>query len=280
MRRFERYSSRLHGTSVHHLKAGFGTDMTIDWNNRLRLFVINLARSPDRRQFMSEQLLRLGLPFDVFRAVDGHTLTDGDLVAYNREKRLRSFGDDLTPTEIGCYLSHYRLYRKIVTERIPRAVVFEDDTEISDDLPAILRALENSPESWEFIRLAGLRERKGKEVAYLGHGYRAVRLRHTACGSQAYIVNQQGARKLLDYGKEITRQVDITIDRYWENGLRIMAVQPYPAWPSSRFVSTIGAQKADVWRQPGKRSLRLPILAAKRLDSVNRRIYNLRTIFD
>lgn len=229
---------------------------------------------------MSEQLSRLGLPFDVFRAVDGRTLTEGDLVAYNREKRLRSFGDDLTPTEIGCYLSHYRLYRKIVAERIPRAVVFEDDTEISDDLPAILRALEDAPESWEFIRLAGLRERKGKDVARLGHGYRVVRLRHTACGAQAYIVNQQGARKLLDYGKEITRQVDITIDRYWENGLRIMAVQPYPVWTSSRFVSTIGAQKVDVWRQPGKRALRLPILAAKRLDGVNRRIYNLRTIFE
>ena len=112
--------------------------MTLDKNNQPRLFVINLDRSPDRRQFMSEQFSRLRLHFEFCRAVDGGALTERDLAPYDREKRWRAFGCDLTANEIGCYLSHYRLYERIVEEKIPRAVILEDDTELSDDFPAIV----------------------------------------------------------------------------------------------------------------------------------------------
>ena len=193
---------------------------------------------------------------------------------------MKAFGCDLTPNEIGCYLSHYRLYEKIIGENIQRAVILEDDVEISDDFPKILHALNGAPDDWEFIRLAGIRARKGKEVAKLSDKYRVVRLLNTACGAQAYLINLRGAKKLLKYGREITRQLDIMIDRYWENGLRIMAVLPYPASPSDRFDSTIGPGREDVWRQPGKRMIRVRTKMAKLVDGIYKRIYNLRIHFE
>lgn len=250
--------------------------MEDDRQTQPRLFVINLDRSPDRRRFMAERFDRLGMQHEFVAAVDGSALSQRDLAPYNREKRLKAFGCDLTPNEIGCYLSHYRLFEKIVDENIPRAMVFEDDVVVADDFPDVVRSLSEAPNDWEFIRLAGTRPRRGREVARLCGDYRVVRLLNTACGAQAYLVNLRGARKLLTYGREMTRQIDLTIDRYWENGLRIMAVQPYPVWSSDRFQSDIGADGDNVWRQPGMQLLRLRIKTAKMVDSINKRASNLR----
>lgn len=241
-----------------------------------RLFVINLERSPERRLFMSERLCRFGLKHEFISAVDGKSLTERDMVPYNREKRWRMFGCDLTPNEIGCYLSHFRLYEKIVEENIDRAVILEDDVDVAPDFPSVLRALSDAPDDWEFIRLAGLRQRKGKTVADLIDGYRIVRLLNTGAGTQAYLVTRGGARKLLEYAREIFRQLDITIDRYWENGLRIMAVQPYPVRSNGEFQSTIASNEIDGWRQPGKRWLRVSIKMDKSIDSVRKQICNAR----
>ena len=113
--------------------------------NRPRILVINLARSPDRRRFIGDRLGRLGLDHEFFPAVDGAALTEDDLVNYDRKARLKAFGCDLLPNELGCYLSHYRIYQKIIAESIPRALILEDDVEVSDDLPAILEALADAP---------------------------------------------------------------------------------------------------------------------------------------
>ena len=253
--------------------------MTENLDGHPQLFIINLERSGDRRKYMSDRLNQLSLGFEFYDAVDGAELTEYDLGSYNCEKRLKAFGCDLTPNEIGCYLSHYRLYEKIMSENIQQAVIMEDDVEIADDFPKILHELNGAPDDWEFIRLAGTRVRKGKEVAKLAGEYRVVRLLNTASGAQAYLINLRGAKKLLKYGREITRQLDMMIDRYWENGLRIMAVLPYPVGPCSRFRSTIGLPLGDVWRHPGKRMIRVRTKTAKLVDGINKRLYNLRIHF-
>ncbi len=245
---------------------------------RPRIFVINLARSPDRRRFIGDGLGRLGLDHEFFPATDGAALTEDDLANYDRKARLEAFGCDLLPNELGCYLSHYRIYQKIIAENIPRALILEDDVEVSDDLPEILEALADAPADWELVRLSGLRARKGRKLADLAPGYSVVRLLDVASGAQAYLLNRQGAEKLAAYGKKIVRQVDVMLDRYWDNGLRIMAVQPYPVQPSRNFESTIGPAQIDAWRVPGKRVLRLRIKAAKSVDSLRKRLYGFRIL--
>ncbi len=237
--------------------------------------MINLLRSPDRRRVIAARLGELGLDHEFFLAADGAALTEADLVNYDRKARLEAFGCDLLPNELGCYLSHYRIYQKIIAENIPQALILEDDVEISDDLPAILEALAHTPADWELVRLSGLRARKGRKIADIAPGYRVVRLLDVASGAQAYLLNRQGAEKLAAYGKKIIRQVDVMLDRYWDNGLRIMAVQPYPVHPSRNFESTIGPPQIDAWRVPGMRALRLRIKVAKAVDSLRKRLCNL-----
>ncbi|WP_343561010.1 glycosyltransferase family 25 protein [Kiloniella sp. b19] len=190
--------------------------------------MINLPSSTERRERISAQLDRLGLEYEITEAVNGHKLTDEDWALYRRDKRQKMFGKDLTIGEIGCYLSHYRLWERIVREDLAKgAIILEDDVVISDDLPQVLDSLSKTDLKWEVLRLCGIRKRKYKTLEQLDNHYRLVRLNHVACGAAGYWINKKGASRLLPICREIIWPVDIILDRYWKTGLRILAIQPY-----------------------------------------------------
>jgi glycosyl transferase family 25 len=105
------------------------------------VFVINLASSIERRVFISAQLEKLGMSYSIVEAVDGSKLTATELPSlYDRERAVRLTGSPMRPLtlpEIGCALSHLSIYKKILEENLLNALVFEDDSLISNDMPDI-----------------------------------------------------------------------------------------------------------------------------------------------
>jgi GR25 family glycosyltransferase involved in LPS biosynthesis len=94
-------------------------------------FYINLARSPDRAEYMQAQLARLGLHW-----VQRHAAIDGAQLTVPA-------GCPLLPGEYACFLSHLQ-----VLERAPAdafTLVLEDDTELSPQLPEILARAVQAP---------------------------------------------------------------------------------------------------------------------------------------
>jgi glycosyl transferase family 25 len=80
----------------------------------------------------------LGLPLEIVEAANGNALPS---------ERLRELAHDypaccLTPGVIGCALSHLKIYKKIVDENIPLALVLEDDALPRSDLATVLADLE------------------------------------------------------------------------------------------------------------------------------------------
>ena len=109
----------------------------------MRTFVINLPRDVKRRLAIEEQLNRLALSFEVVAAVDGRTLSPEKLARnYDDKKFARSQGRAAKLGEIGCALSHIKIYKRMVAESIPYALVLEDDAWLNPNLPEILVAIE------------------------------------------------------------------------------------------------------------------------------------------
>src|SRR5205085_649431 len=86
---------------------------------------------------------------------------------------------------------------------------------------AIFDAVEALSPEFEMIRLSGSRVPAHIELGSLGDGFSLVRPVNVACGSTAYVLTSGGAAKLRRYMRRMTRQIDVTLDRYWESGLRI-----------------------------------------------------------
>jgi GR25 family glycosyltransferase involved in LPS biosynthesis len=64
------------------------------------IYVISLDRAPERRAHMRAQMARLGLAHEIVTAVDGREPIEGLERLYDRPRRLRAYGSDLTPAEI------------------------------------------------------------------------------------------------------------------------------------------------------------------------------------
>lgn len=109
----------------------------------IHTFIISLPKDKNRREYLERQLQKLAIPFSVIEAVHGESLSAEELEAsYDRKKAIDLFNRELSKGEIGCALSHMSIYKRMIAEDIPYAMIFEDDARIlDDDLPAILSTL-------------------------------------------------------------------------------------------------------------------------------------------
>jgi glycosyl transferase, family 25 len=109
----------------------------------MKIFIINLQASDDRRLFMKEQLNQLGLEHEFCEAVDGRKLTEKDFEVMCDMKKVKEWPDLFTPGMIGCTLSHYKVYKHMVERAVPYALILEDDTKLSPDIAGVLSNVED-----------------------------------------------------------------------------------------------------------------------------------------
>ena len=96
----------------------------------MKIFVINLARRPDRLAEIDLDLKRQELQYEIVEAIDAKT---NPVIKSFRRPLLatllgkRAYSDNF----IANYLSHRKIWQKMVDENIASALVLEDDAKIS-----------------------------------------------------------------------------------------------------------------------------------------------------
>lgn len=106
----------------------------------MKAYIINLKHSIDRRIYMEEQCRKLPfLSIEYINAVDGRSMnTEERAIAFDEKEFEKRYSVKVRPGEIGCTLSHQKCYKKIVEERLPYALILEDDISLSVDIKAAL----------------------------------------------------------------------------------------------------------------------------------------------
>ena len=108
-------------------------------------FLINLDRHPDRLTAAQDRLSQAGVRAERVSAVDGIALSpSARRAAVARFRALLARGRLYTPGQIGCALSHHAIYRRMVAEGIPAALILEDDVLPLPGFPASLAAAEKT----------------------------------------------------------------------------------------------------------------------------------------
>jgi glycosyl transferase family 25 len=103
----------------------------------MKKFVINLKRRPDRLQKFQE---RCPYPYTDVETVYGF---DG-MNAITESKKERKIFEELStlrPGERGCWISHLRIWKKIVDQGIPIALIFEDDAQFNENFKNIIEKM-------------------------------------------------------------------------------------------------------------------------------------------
>lgn len=109
----------------------FVTYPDVDMMGFDRIFMINLLRRPERRIKMERSFKEIGLDVEHVAAVDGQKLSQEYLEEIG-VKYLPGYADPfqhrpMTKGEIGCFLSHYKVWEQQVARGLNEVLVLEDD---------------------------------------------------------------------------------------------------------------------------------------------------------
>lgn len=158
----------------------------------MKVFIINLPESVERKECMLAQCKALSLDVELFNAVAGRKLTPEEVAMHSRE-----LTEITTPGELGCALSHIAIYRKIVEQNIPYALIFEDDVVINKELPDILEKVSQSIGKKEIILLNQAKQYLSKVVhAMPGYTIHPMAEADLTC---SYIITRDAAAAMLKF---------------------------------------------------------------------------------
>lgn len=232
-------------------------------------FIINLDRSKDRLITFEERILALG-----FEKVSGNPLrwqkgtieierlpsVEGKKLSFEEIERYRAPHDSafwdwtthqLTLSEIGCYLSHYHAWEKVINEKLAHAFILEDDMIFSPDILEFLADESWIPQDADFVKLdflpvdqshrfavsAPIAMKNGREVVFsIGRTY----------GAGCYILTNKVAQQAIDASDALRLPVDLFLfDARYEfaPNYKMYCVFPALAIADMQLESTIGSQR-------------------------------------
>jgi glycosyl transferase family 25 len=205
--------------------------------------VISLTDSP-RRATIRQTFGRVGVAFDFEDAFDARMLdADACSAMTDTAHAIARYGRPLSRGEIACFISHVRVWEKIVRSG-RAAIVLEDDAMLDGALfervlsmpgdslsyHADLVLLGRSKLSRDRAALAYLYEplKRARRIAGLQIG---VPFKQWTSGAVGYWISVDGARKALEHARG---PVGALLDDWpWHRdhgGLRIAELRPYAVW--------------------------------------------------
>ena len=211
----------------------------------MRAYVINLARSLDRRAHITAELKKTGLDYEIVTGVDGRDLDLHDSTAIDPSFLTRI----VCPAgSAGAALSHQSVYRKIIADGVNEALVLEDDAILPADLGSLANAVADqlagaevallsvdSPELFT-MSLEGSMPLPSARLLALPIDINQPR------SAGAYIITREACERMIKCMVPIQVQADTWWFFYREGVLdRVRCVAPLPVFKNPKFTSTIGS---------------------------------------
>ncbi|WP_432471664.1 glycosyltransferase family 25 protein [Amphritea sp. HPY] len=99
------------------------------------IYVINLKKDTDKKEYIRKHFEEKGIfHYEFIEGVYGKDLSQKKLdEVYDPDLAKKYWGREILANEIGCALSHLKIYRKIIKNGSKGAFIFEDDVFIKED---------------------------------------------------------------------------------------------------------------------------------------------------
>lgn len=208
-------------------------------NNSVDIVVISLTRATGRRESISSQFTRLGLPFSFYDAIDGKE--GHDLFRKYDAAKARRIGElHLSQGHKGCFASHYLVWQSCVSKNHPM-IVLEDDASIFEGpFRAFLSTIPDLPEYFECVRLFASKSRNTSFVpTYKDDNVAIGKFTRGHKSATGYYLTPAAAKKFLRYCESWVEPVDIEMDQFWSNGVECFGVLEACVTHNPEFVSAI-----------------------------------------
>lgn len=215
------------------------------------VYMINLDRRKDRRVNMFAIFDELNVQFEWVKAVDGKKDVNEEYIQENHIEMMPDFSEPyhsrpLTFGEIGCFMSHYNVWKDVLDKGYNEVIVLEDDIRFEPFFKPKLRDLQAEVANldWDLIFLGRKILHNVKEDWVEGSS-RLVHVNYTYW-TLGYMLNKRGAEKLVSQEPlskmvPVDEYLPIMYDRhpnatwkrhYYPRDLKAFSVQPLLLYPT------------------------------------------------
>jgi Glycosyltransferase involved in LPS biosynthesis len=211
----------------------------------MKIFLVNLDKATERLASAEGQLKSQDIDYERIPAVYGKDLPAESITTqYNAFRWWCAMGRPVALAEIGCALSHYNIYRRMMSdESLAFCCILEDDVALSPQFGSTLQEVERwiDPTKPQIVILNDHQNKYG----YLPRGI------HRSCYggtcTDGYVLTRVAARNLLETNLPIIVPCDT-----WGRWVRLGRIELYHAVPSvvrqmqETFGSTTSEHRVDV----------------------------------
>lgn len=243
------------------------------------IYIINLDANPDRLSKCSKRLARQNINFERVPGILGLNLTEEQVAQHYDDNLNKSeYYTQLTLGQIGCYYSHRKAWRKIADGDAPFGIVMEDDFLLLSDLKLSIATIQAFDFSWDLIKLSAYqsRERKIKFSHQVNNKLNIAVHSKPMSGCAATAISKTAAQKLLASTAKFGRPVDTDIQHFWEKGITVLSLLPYPVAQDMSFESTISAKKVSRKKHFWKRKRQQCYTSIVNRREVNKQVKKLK----
>ena len=179
------------------------------------IIVLNLDRSPDRKENLIKQFDKIGTnDYTFFPAFDGKQMINMGLSNVPILKGSGK-GRKLLITELAVIMSHIGALKHAQIMGYENVIILEDDVVICEDWEERLNSLENVlPKDWEYVYLAG----HSDYVKLPMYETPTIIKAPPMIGAFSYLVNSSGIAKLISQCSEFATTYDDMIMHKIQNG--------------------------------------------------------------
>jgi glycosyl transferase family 25 len=202
--------------------------------------VINLDRSVDRRQSFIQMAAGTKQDWAFFPAHTGTT----EPLRYDGRVATRRCGRPLSPSEIGCYASHFKVWEWLANSDYDQAIIFEDDVIVDWAIIEQIAVNRFGDYGINLLRLHTLYPFHFRIVKYrlFSPNSHLVRIIGMVVGAVAYLLTKAAARTLVSNYSIVAAPVDWVLARYWEHRIVGFCMFPFPVI-ERHSPSTIGDER-------------------------------------
>jgi glycosyl transferase, family 25 len=172
------------------------------------IYCVNLDKSKDRWKYIKNIGDKIGINIKRFSAINGKKLNNIKQYCtdkyYNIMKNQKNIYGN-----VGCYLSHLNLWKKIYNNMISHAIIIEDDIILKDTFKKELYdTLKKIPDNWDIIYL-GITRPCGKKINNNIYIHKHPQCNKDNGGTFGYIVNRKSLYKLIRFADcKINKMID------------------------------------------------------------------------
>ncbi|MSN96842.1 glycosyltransferase family 25 protein [Campylobacter sp. FMV-PI01] len=186
----------------------------------MKIFVINLEKDTHKKEIFIKNFSKFNLEYEFIKGVHGKELNKDEL-----NKKVYDYKNCfMTDGEIGCALSHLKIYEKMQDEDISHALILEDDAIFSDEFLEYFNKFDEflkDKKEFDMVCFMHQNDEYFKNLTIKIDDFKIYKIAK-GVGCYGYVITKNSAKKLLKINTPLILEADC-----WVQFIKMCDLQVY-----------------------------------------------------